>query len=343
MKREKTHISIRDIARTMRLPPMTVSRAIRGGPVEAALKKRICAKAAAMGYRKGVFSSFKRPLKNPATVVFALQRTIGIEISNDYYFYTPVYFTAARLLTARGYQCVLTDIIDEPSLMNVSSGDIFVFSEKLPAFAVPFLSSGSLRRSALVLQGENPMGTSFKPDLDAMARMAVHYLVERGHRHVAVYSPLGNTVLGRRADAFCQACRKKDAVVDVIDADSGMKDKSAIELFAKSTKNMPTAIFTTGGFFTMQAYGFLMRNGYRIPDRIGLLGFDNFGFYEHLEVPLSRLYADLDAFGSMLAESIIASSGAPMRKKETIIVPVRFEDKGSVLPVDKMRINEVNV
>jgi LacI family transcriptional regulator len=161
-------------------------------------------------------------------------------------------------------------------------------SQKFPYFCL-FNSSGQA------------MEKMFRLDDEALAYKAVRYLISLGHRKIGIIlDRMMYTTVRARYEGYLQAM--KDAGLDVDPAlvfspDKDMKDFSGgglqigtegIKVLLDRVPGM-TAVFTTADMISRSVVGWLYQHGIRVPDRISVMGFDDYPETAWLCPPLTTI------------------------------------------------------
>jgi LacI family transcriptional regulator len=138
---------------------------------------------------------------------------------------------------------------------------------------------------------------------------AVQYLIERGHRKIAI--TLGNTELtlyNERYKGYKQALEKNSIPLD---EKLVFRERSNAGNFYYLVKAMiesgvvPDAVFATTDAQAITVMRAIYDCGYRIPGDISIVGFDNVELSSLVEPPLSTVSQPLYEIGVMAAEKLI--------------------------------------
>ena len=86
----------------------------------------------------------------------------------------------------------------------------------------------------------------------------------------------------------------------------------------------PTAIFAMNDLAAYQALRAAKQAGLRVPDDLAVVGFDNFYFCAHLDVPLTSVAQDPVAIGSRACELLIDQIEGNQPKPTSVRLPVRL-------------------
>ncbi len=90
----------------------------------------------------------------------------------------------------------------------------------------------------------------------------------------------------------------------------------------------PTAIFATNDIVAVGAWRALLTHGFRIPEDVSLIGFDNIDMGRLLLPPLTTVAQDISALGARAAELILHPT-APEAHARSVVIPPRLIQRGS--------------
>jgi LacI family transcriptional regulator, galactose operon repressor len=147
-------------------------------------------------------------------------------------------------------------------------------------------------------------------------RLAVQHLLDQGHRRIGVIGGPGNLrqVAERRLGA--ELARSRDggsAQVLVIstphlDVDAGVQ--SAEEIVAMPNSERPTAVFATNDLLAIGLLQGFVTAGFRVPDDMAIVGYDDIAFAAAAAVPLSSVRQPRLAIGYRAAELLFEEIAA---------------------------------
>lgn len=177
---------------------------------------------------------------------------------------------------------------------------------------------------------------SVVPDFKEGARLAVHTLYEYGHRRIAVAGYPRN--LGRGSyssrhliDGLVQGFQEVGLPFDenaILEAETGCHDVAA--QIAKQ-RERPTALFCLEDQMAREVSLALGALGIRVPDDISILGCNDDRINQENQPGFSSIHLPCRQVGARAFVELnrIASEGRP-EKHETIMLPVRYVDNGTV-------------
>lgn len=284
-------VRMSDIAKKLNVSTVTVSKALSGKDgVSGSLRTEIQQLAEKMGYQK-------------KSAHAGIAHTFGIITSHRYIekghsFYWTLYERVLCHLSQCGNIGILEIVTEQDELAlelphliqdNRVDGVIAMgnFSDeyqlKLSASNLPLIMLDSYN-------AEFPHDSVISDGYYGMYEM-VHYLIQMGHRKIAFVGSVGETSsIADRYYGYCRAMR--EAGIDVTD-DMVIPDRDndrKIYLSVDDIVSMPTAFACNCDSTAYVLLNLLKEKGYRVPDDISIVGFDNFVLSE-LAVPQITTYA----------------------------------------------------
>lgn len=338
------------MAREALVSTMTASRVLRGkGSVAEPTRLRVMEAVQKLGYLSDVFASSnarKRAAKKTGALVAVVARLSQLMDAQPFAFYSTIYFSLQASLQKRRLRLHFFDAENDP--------ETFV-SEMAPCDAVvvfgdpaqetgEWISRTSGTRPLLNIAGSLDAEIRINPDNAEGGRLAAEYLEGLGHRHVAVFAEADpKTHTNERYLSFRARFAGAEKSIDLIafqpqtkTSDTDENILSAWRNYLSKSAKRPTAIFCANGYSTFVLYHELKRSGLRIPQDMGLLGYDALSFYDHLETPISRIDFDVAALGEIAGDAISERLQNLRQQPRKILVPARLVKKSSVLPLSEM-------
>ena len=160
---------------------------------------------------------------------------------------------------------------------------------------------------------------------------AVEYLIENGHRRIAIIQGLPDTFTSRgRLQGYLDALAKHGISVDenLIVGKDFRKENGYIETkFLLKSAKLPTALFTTSDLITLGALQAISEEGLDVPRDISIIAFDDLESADYFRCPVTAIAQPRENLGEMavklLAEEFRAPGLTDKRKivlKPTLIV-----------------------
>ena len=326
-------ITAKQLAEKAGVSQATVSLVLRGKPgvsekvrrqilslaKEMGLEPRPCTPAASGGELQHII--YKRHGKVVANTPFFEQLTQGVanEAAALGYHLSIRYFYGSQPIreqihSIQSHSC--TGIVLLATEMHTE--DVLPFS----ALDIPLVildnSFPSLNYDAISI--DNTLG----------AWRAVHYLIECGHTRIGyLHSSVEIRNFRERYSGYLSACRSlpEDAAADsarriipVSPSSEGAAEDMA--KYLDSDQLLPTAFFADNDRIAAGCCTTLLKYGYRIPDNISIIGFDDSSISEVLNPPLTTMRVQKQRMGALAVERLnTLIQNAPPERIHIAIAP----------------------
>ncbi len=308
---------IRDVARIAGVSTATVSRALsKPDLVSAETLETVRAAVAETGY---TINHAARNLRQ--------QRTMGVvalvpNLANP--FFSRILAGVSAVLTQAGYNLLVVDTAGpgvDPHIartLDRSRADgLIVFDGLLP--------SEDLRpdplRPPLVMACEwieDLSAPRIRIDNEAGARLAVAHLAQLGHARIGhLQGPAANVLARARADGTRKELLAQGLPIRSdwflpgdFSLDSGRR--GARDWIAMQDR--PTAMFCASDQMACGFIGEAQRRGFRVPQDVSVVGFDNIDLVDHITPALTTIRQPRWSIGEAAAQvllSLMADAGAP--------------------------------
>lgn len=145
-------------------------------------------------------------------------------------------------------------------------------------------------------------------DLEDGARQAVAHLVQRGHRHLGMIAgTLDGRHSGLRQMGFESACADHGLPSPTVVQTEHTVDggRSGLEQLVALNSNM-TAVFALNDLMASGAMRCAIDLGYRVPEDLAIVGFDDIKMSELLIPGLTTIRNDRGLLGQMAVDSLVA-------------------------------------
>lgn len=172
------------------------------------------------------------------------------------------------------------------------------------------------------------------------ARMAVNYLYELGHRHIAHIAGDSSIDAGAaRVKGYELAMQTLDLPIQpgyLVNAGffSVEEGKQAMEKLLQLA-SPPTAVFVAGDQMAIGAIEAAHEHGLRVPEDISIIGYDDIEMIKYITPKLTTIRQDTDEIGEAAAELLIEQMTAKERRTERRVIPVTLIERASCAPVKK--------
>ncbi|MFD2612417.1 LacI family DNA-binding transcriptional regulator [Paenibacillus gansuensis] len=328
--------TIYDIAKKANVSAMTVSRVVNNtGRISEATRKRVKKVMEEMNY---VPNSMARSLVLQKTKMLSLLIT---DITNP--FFTTLARGAEDTAKRYGYKLLFgnsdedyakeKDYVDMilstrvDGVLFAPAGDRSLEPlQQLQNHQIPFVL---LDREVPGMEADMVLGDSKEG-----ARMLVGHLIELGHRRIALINGAPDVSTARlRSAGYLEAHKLAGLPVDeslVIYANyRDFHEDSALDGLLR-LPSPPTAIFAANNFLAIGVIQALRQRGYRVPEDLSVVCFDDFGPAESLNPFLTVASQQAYQFGSLgmqlLIERIDSESDLPRRK---LVLPSELRIRSS--------------
>lgn len=328
-----TKVTMSEIAKALGVSTVTVSRAIAGKEgVGEAMRERILRTAAELGYQS-----------KPSAGLQPDSDTVGILIScrfigKGHTFYWNLYERVLSCLAEHDIFGILepVSVVDEaqgvlPRMVRTGRVQALLLIGQLGAkyrqgLAVTGLPMVQLDTWAADAQLDSVISDSYH----GMCQMT-DYLLRRGHRKIAYVGSVGATTsITDRYFGCCRALTEWGLTMrpDWVIADREENERVTIQLPAE----MPTAFVCNCDETAYHLLQQLEKCGYRVPDDVSLVGFDNFSLYP-ITPELTTYAVDMEAMTRASTAQLFARMEGSDAPPVLQIVPGHLIEGGSVKPL----------
>lgn len=201
-------------------------------------------------------------------------------------------------------------------VMLISSHESDPFVDRLIRSGVPTVCCGT----PLGHEGEVP---AVSVDESGSARIMTRYLLDKGHRRIAMIAGPSDTPGGRfRLEGFREEMGElfDPALVEVGDygSESGAR---AMERLLDANRAID-AVFAASDLMASGAIATLRRFGMRVPDDIAVAGFDDSGLAATHEPPLTTMHQPFDRISAAMVDMLIDTIAG--RERATLVLPTEL-------------------
>lgn len=320
-------IGIKDIAKEAKVSPATVSRVLRHPElVTEATRNAVMETVKKYGYTPNSLGVSLRKSKSNN-----LMAIIPDVISSFNY---PVIRAIENIALENGYNLLLGDTQEMESrersfaaMVSTRQVDgILLFCSRLPFDVNPEIPLADQLPPLVNACEDIPLAGLDKINIDnaAAAEDAVNYLISLGHKRIAVIA--GNISVPStfsRMEGYKSALAKagityEEELVTVADYSQKKAEVCTRELMALA--NRPTAIFNFSDEMGFSCISTLLKMGYKIPDDISVMGFDNITASEYCYPALTTIAQPLTEIGVACMELLLPQlNGEKMQGIERIL------------------------
>ena len=329
-----------DVAEAAGVSQSTVSRALAGdASISEPTRLRVAAAAAKLNYQVDENAARLRRGKTGTLAVVMICRA-GEDRKDLNPFYYSLLGSTCAAASARGYE-VLVSFQDSPE--NFWGH----YQERRKADGLIVIGT-SENTAAWDYFGELAPATNWvcwgapsdalpwvRSDNTAGATLAARHMLVRGYRHVVCIgsetSP--QRQFKERYDGYTVAMRDAglEPVLQRIERGLPREEQGRRAAAALAASGVPfDAIFAVSDEIALGALKEFERLGYRVPDQIGVVGFDGVRAGAWSTPPLTTIEPDFEIAGTLLVDSLLGvMAGEPETPRR---VPVRLVVRGSTRP-----------
>ena len=332
-------VSAKTIAKELGLSQSTVSLALRNLPgISDETREKVLRKAVEMGYKKPVY----QPNDQPHYISLVLYKKHG-NVLADTPFFSDLIQGIELEAKKCGYQVFITyfyenqDIKEQIDSLKKSlcSGVILIATEMRSTDMAPFQS---LQMPIVILDRYFP-----EYDYDCLvinnihgAKRAVQHLIDKGHTNIGyLSSSIEIRNFRERREGFFKGIRlldKKKASEPIIVKVSPVVEQAEADMdkYLASKPALPTAFFADNDNIASACMRSFIKAGYRIPEDISIIGFDDMPFCRVLTPSLSTMSVNKTQLGALSVDFLIRRMEGSDDFPVTIQVSPRLIERDSV-------------
>lgn len=170
-------------------------------------------------------------------------------------------------------------------------------------------------------------------DDGAGAYVATRYLIEQGHRRIAHLNgdPRYSTARARQ-EGYRRAMLEGFGALDENLIDGYSWNPSEIVTGTRqllAAADPPTAIFAASDSLALWAIEVLRHEGYRVPEDVAVIGFDDIPLTRDLIPPLTTVRIPLQEIGRRAAEMVLRLVAGDAEGVESVVLPVELIKRGT--------------
>lgn len=342
MARKKS-ITVKDVAAAANVSRATAARALNGyGYVGEAAAVRVAEAAAMLGYRGNRVAQALRAGQLPIIgfVPGDIQNPFFARIAHD--IDTELRLSRHSLLIASSEESVAQErgLLDNLRALNVQGMIIAPASGQDNPHLEALLREGV----PLVVIDREVAGLgcdSVSVDNEGGARAAVNYLIEAGHRRVALIHDDSRIVTAReRLAGYVSALTANGIALDEgLIAVSQSTVEHAIDATIRlfSQPEQPTALFTVDGLMTKGALLALRSLGLSVPQDVSLVGFDDFDLATFTDPQITVVSQPVAQIGPLAVRMLIDRIRGSTEPPRHVRFPTRLIARGSVARLGGLR------
>jgi DNA-binding LacI/PurR family transcriptional regulator len=326
--------TVRDVAELAQVSTATVSRVLAGtDPVREDLRERVFRASNELGYTP---NRVARNLRVRST------RMIGVvvpDIENP--FFTSAICGIEEVLQSANYGLLLGNYSEDPKRENELLGTLRAEGAAGIIFT-PSNAPGADYRD--LIQAHIPtVAISRSParlNVDSVtvanragARAATEHLIQLRHRRIAfINGPLVISTARERQAGYEEAFAAADLQIRqdlIVYGDFRQKSGYQAMQVLLNLPSPPTAVFTASNLLTLGALQAIHEGGWKIPQQIAVVGFDDLAWATSLQPPLTAVAQPARDVGVTAARLLLDRLAEPERPTRRIVLETRLVVRAS--------------
>lgn len=328
-------VTMGDVAKEMGVSTVSVSKALTGKEgVSDAVREMIIKKADEMGYR---YTGSKK--ENTAE-----RHNIGIFVSERFItkdaYYSRLYEKTMMLMSEQKQMGMLEIIrretekeVQPPALIssNQIEGAIVLgqmskeYLRMLKGYKIPFLF--------MDFYDEDIIEDSVISDSVFGSDILTNYLIKEGHKKIAFVGSIASTssIMDRYIGYYRAMLKAGLNIKDEWRIEDRNEEGDRIEF--KLPSDIPTAFVCNSDASAFDLVKRLQKEGYRIPEDISVVAFDNFIYAEMSSPRITTYGVDTDALVKTAIRIILDKLAEPEYSVGRVLVQGSLIERNSVMPV----------
>ncbi len=300
--------TIKEVALKANVSIATVSRVLNNDPrVARETYKRILKIANQLNYKPNILA------RNFAKKKTNLIGLILPEIIDE--FFTEIIKGVDEILYQKGYYTIVASSHKYESLHDelmtftnngLISGLILLAPEFQPRLATVLIKSSI----PVVLINSDPVLKNFDrislDNYEGSFKMAEYLITKKKYKKLAhITGPKANNDSELRRKGFVDACRKHKVKYSVASGNFSKESGYANCKKLLTGKNAPKVIFAGNDMMAIGCYDYIRKAGLRIPEDIGVAGFDDIFVSQYLSPSLTTVRINIEDIGKQAADTLI--------------------------------------
>lgn len=325
-----SEIGIKELAKSLGVSTASVSRALsKPDRVSKKMRERVLAAAKEAGYTLNQTAASLRTSKTYSIIA------IIPDISDT--FVSGVIRALERAAAQHGYSVLLGDteglrereLVYGDMVRSKKVDGIICFSHRLP-FSDELLHNDRIPMPPIVTSCEFPANNSVSVpsvtiDNVAAAKEATEHLISLGHKDIAVITgDMATPSSKQRLEGY-----KKALAEAGISFQPSMIFEGAYTLEAGKSctrelltaKKRPSAIFCMCDEIALGCYSILQEKGFKVPDDISIVGFDDIRFANYFSPALTTVAQPVEDIGRCCVEVLLKTINNQIQETTEIVLP----------------------
>lgn len=308
------NVSAKEIAKALNLSQSTVSLALRNLPgIGDETRQLVMAKAREMGYAKKSFVQ----VEQPRFITLVLYIKSGMVLSSNAFF-SDLIQGIDREAKKVGYQVFVTHLYESQdlneqiqSLKNAHGAGILLLATEMDE--ADFRIFSGIDSPIVVLDRYFP-----EQEVDCViinnvygVKRAVRHLIDCGHTRIGyLHSKAKIWNFDERREGYLRGISEfvppEERERDIVELSESLEGVVAdLEAYLSSTPSLPTAFFIDADLYAVPCMAALKRAGYRIPEDVSVIGFDNVPTCSLMDPPLTTMSVPREQLGACAVSALV--------------------------------------
>lgn len=311
--------TIKDVARLAGVSKSTVSRVLSdSGKYSQEAKEKVLRAAKELNYTSNAIAR-AMVTKQTGNIGFLIHHKHEAVLSHP--FYSPLLSAVVETATIYNHGIlVFTDRDVQKCINNFQEQrvDGVILASHITRDTLEHLNSANIP-VVLVNHSVDDQNTSYVMNDDyGGAYEAVYYLLKQGHRRIGLICDPDEH---QRFKAYKEALKNYGIAFDeslIFLTDSKVEQgKQGVRYFLKQ-RRLPSAIFATNDMTAIEVIKELKANGYRVPNDVGVVGFDDIEFASLYEPALTTVKVDKALIGELAVRQLLRQINRVPNEDNTI-------------------------
>ncbi len=325
-------ITIYDLAKMLNVSPGTVSRSLNDHPsISKKTKERVIAKANELGYKSNKFA---------ANLSKQQTNTIGIIVPKlDSYFMSSMLAGIEKTVNEAGYNLIISQSLESMEKEKLNAATLF--SSSVDAILVSLAyDTSSFEHFTPFIQHNIPLlfldrvhhipnCATLIIDNRLAGEEATEHLIQQGCKNLLYIggNPQRN-VYSDRFKGFKDAHLKNNFTVDAsyyLESDLSRDSIGMIVAHLKSTNRKIDGLFVASDTFAAHLIKALVQGGYKVPEDLKIIGFNNDPVSELVTPTLSTIDYPGYEMGVLAGQSVISQLKGSINFKSANTITLRHQ------------------
>lgn len=192
----------------------------------------------------------------------------------------------------------------------------------------------------VIINGMDPQMrlSSISPDHYFGSYLATKHLIEHGHRKFLHVSHMFRDTVVQRLDGMRRALSEAGIDFtperDLLDTGSAnfssLDASNAIQTMIRDGRFDHTAVVCASDTFAIGVTQALLSEGYRVPEDVSVIGFDDLPISAHCEVPLTTMHIERGEMGRLAVQMLAEQASGRLTSRRRVSMTMSLIERASV-------------